>query len=81
MATDLSTLQAYRDEAVVARHKIATGERVVEIWRDGRRLTFSATDIARLTAYIETLDREIATATAEAAGRPRRGSISPGYLG
>lgn len=78
---DLATLQTYRDEAVVARHKLATGEAVAEIWRDGRRLTFRPTDLSKLNEYIATLDREIAEATAIADGRPRRGPLSVGWLG
>lgn len=78
---DVATLQAYRDEAVVARHKLAMGESIAEIWRDGRRMTFRAMNLESLDDYIKTLDREIAEAQAVASGRSRRGPISVGWIG
>lgn len=59
-----------------ARTKLATGERVTEVWRDGRRLTFGTVTLESLDTLLNRLTNELAAATAEEAGSPRRRPIS-----
>lgn len=59
---DVATLQTYLTEAQTARHQLALGDKTVEIWRDGRRLTYSKTSLKELDAYIMKLKQEIADA-------------------
>ena len=73
--TELTTLQTYRDEAIAARHALMTNGGVVEVRRADRSMRFSTATLRELTAYIAELDRDIAAATNEAAGRPRRSAI------
>ena len=71
----LVQLQLWLGEAETARHSLALGEQVVEVWKDGRRVTYSQAKVADLDAYILTLKRDIQEATALAEGKPRRSAI------
>lgn len=70
---DLETLQTRLAEAEAARHSLAMGERVIEVLRDGRRMTFQASNRGDLDAYISELKASIADLEAVAASAlPRR---------
>lgn len=71
----LAQLQTWLTEAEASRHSLALGEQVVEVWKDGRRVTYNQSKIADLDAYIKTLQRDIQEATAVEAGKPRRSAI------
>lgn len=74
---DLTTLQAWLTEAEAARHALATGASVVEIWRDGRRIVYTKANLPDLQKYIDSLKADIATAQDAANGTTvmRRRSI------
>ncbi|EQA97118.1 head-tail joining protein [Sphingobium sp. HDIP04] len=76
---DLTQLQTWLAEAEAARHLLAMGEQVVEVWRDGRRMTYSERNLSDLNDYISFLGNEIDRKTNEAAGRPRRSGIGVTY--
>jgi gpW. len=59
---DLLQLRVWLTEAEAARHALAMGQAVAEVWRDGRRMTFTKADVTRLSDYIEELERKIAKA-------------------
>lgn len=62
-------------EAEAALHALATGQRVVEVWRDGKRMIFSQATIGQLRTYLADLKLELASLTAVADGKPRRRAI------
>lgn len=72
---DLAQLQTWLSEAESARHQLAMGQQVVEVWREGRRLVYSKGSLSQLDSYIATLRGDIAQAESVAAGRPRRSAI------
>lgn len=74
MAT-LAELQA--DLVVVrqARLDLAGGNRVDEVWRDGRKIVSGSVTLDGLTALIAIYEQDIEKAELEAAGRPRRSAI------
>ena len=76
--TDLATLQLWLTEAQAARHSVMTTGAVTEIWRDGRRLTYSRESSRDLDSYISWLQAEILKLTDAANGTTvsRRRSIS-----
>lgn len=64
-------------EAEAARHSLAMGNVVKSIWRDGRRVEYSAggLSLTQIDDYIERLNRELIAATAtEAGSTSKRGS-------
>lgn len=71
----LVQLQLWLTEAENARHSLALGEQVVEVWKDGRRVTYNKGTLADLDAYIKRLERDIEQATNVAAGRRKRSAI------
>lgn len=71
----LAQLQTWLTEAENARHSLALGEQVVEVWKDGRRVTYNRGSLADLDAYIKRLERDIEQATNVAAGKRRRSAI------
>ena len=75
MAT-LTQLQTWLSEAESARHAIAMGEGVVDVMRDGRRISYSKRNLTELNGYIAWLETEIEKKTAEADGSPRRRPIN-----
>jgi len=73
---DLTQLQTWLSEAEVARHALAMGQSVVEVWRDGRRVTYGKSNLADLTEYVRFLEAEIARKTSELDENPRRRPIN-----
>lgn len=57
---DLETLQTRLAEAQAARHALATGQRVVEVVRDGKRMRFQESNKGDLAGYIDELGAAIA---------------------
>lgn len=55
-------IETWITEAEAQRHALATGKGVVEVWRDGRRLTFTTATLADLNTYIATLKSELVEA-------------------
>lgn len=80
MATS-AEIQTLLNEARAARHQLALGQAVVEVWRDGRRIIYSKTDSGKLSDYIATLGSELAAALVEEGGTRvrRRRPISVRY--
>lgn len=72
IAADLVELRA-------ARRALAKGERVEEVWRSGRRLTFGKVTLQSVTTLIEQRERDLEAATASEAGKPRRRPITLGW--
>lgn len=69
---DLATLQLRLTEAEQALHNLAIGARVVDVWKDGRRVQYSEATKDQLEAYIKDLTDQISDAGATATTRPRR---------
>lgn len=76
---DLVQLQTWLAEAEAARHAIAIGGGVQEVWRDGRRVTYTARSLKDLDSYVSWLKAEIAKLENAAAGRPVRSAIGVTY--
>ncbi|MGF7152625.1 gpW family head-tail joining protein [Novosphingobium gossypii] len=77
---DLATLKTRLAEAEEARHALAMGTRVVEVWRDGKRLKFSEANKGDLDGYITDLSGQIADIESAASGaRPRRRFIGVSF--
>lgn len=70
MATVL-TLQARLSEAESALHLLAQGKRAVTVQYENRTVTYTQATMADLTAYIDRLKAELATATAATGGARR----------
>ncbi len=68
-------LAAYR----AARTALVNGERVTEVWRDGRRMIMASITLPQVETAIANLEREYAQAEASEAGRPRRRPINLAY--
>jgi len=77
MADDLATLEARRVEVAAALHELRMGKTVVEVWRDGRRLTYAKANVDDLKGYLSELDGLIADAGGAVNNLPRRGSMRP----
>lgn len=78
MAT-AAQITTWLTEAETARHQLATGQLITEVWRDGRRIIYAGMTLAALESYIATLRTDLAAATAAEAGRPRRTAIGIVY--
>lgn len=61
MATS-TQIQTWISEAESKRHEVALGSAVIEIWRDGRRITRTVTSVKELNAYIAQLKTELTAA-------------------
>ena len=61
------------------RLALANGERVKDIWRDGRRLTFSEITVDGIAKVLAALADELAEAIALEDGTPRRRAIGIRY--
>lgn len=61
------------------RLSLIKGERVKEVWRDGRRLTFSEITLDGIGKVLAALNQELADAIADADGTPRRRAIGIRY--
>lgn len=66
--SDLATLQAWLSEAETARHKLLSGSLRQRVSYNGQDVTFAATDIGKLNAYISDLQARIAALN----GDPRK---------
>lgn len=75
MAT-AAEIQADIDAVRQARRALATGERVDEVWRDGRRMTTGKVTLQGLTDLLDVLRTELAEAQADESGAPRRSAIT-----
>lgn len=73
--TEVERLTRLVAEAEAQRHLVALGQAIVDVWRDGRRVTRKVSSLAELDAYIAGLRRDLEKATATAAGRPARRAI------
>ena len=69
---NLETLQTRLDEAEGALHNLTIGSRVVDVWRDGRRVKYSESNKSDLIEYIAWLKGQIFEVESEAAGLTRR---------
>jgi len=49
-------------EAEAQRHAVATGGAVIDIWRDGRRITRKISSLDELNSYIASLKAELVEA-------------------
>jgi hypothetical protein len=58
-----------------ARAALVNGERVVEVWRDGRRVTYGGASLSEIDAAIKELEREYEQAVNVEAGKSRRRPI------
>lgn len=52
---DIETLKTRLAEAEDARHALATGGRVVDVWKDGRRVRYAEANRGDLDTYIDGL--------------------------
>ncbi len=61
-----------------ARHAVAIGGAVIDVWEDGSRVRRSISSLTELQAYIDRLNRELAAALLAESGstRPARRAIS-----
>jgi hypothetical protein len=58
-----------------AKSALVKGERVTEVWRDGRRMIMASITLPQIEAAIDNLLREYEGATEVEAGRPARRPI------
>lgn len=58
-----------------ARTALVTGERVEDVWRDGRRMRLATLSLSEINQAIADLVREYDMALAAEDGRPRRRPI------
>lgn len=77
--TEADRLRADIAQLETAQTNLATGKRIDEVWRDGRRLIYGKVTAAALDALIKEKRRQLAEAEAVAAGRPRRRAIPIGW--
>ena len=57
--TNQTELRARLDEAEAALHDLMTGRREVSVAYDGKSVTYSRTDVAKLRAYIAELKGKV----------------------
>ena len=76
MAT-AAEIQTMIDEAKAQRHKVALGQAVIDVWRDGRRMRREITRVSELDDYISRLEGELIMAQLAEGITParRRGAI------
>lgn len=60
MATSITTIQQWLDEALAAKHQLSCGKSVVRVGGPDGQVEFTAADHSRLDAWIGTLQRWIA---------------------
>lgn len=79
--TTIERLTRQIGEAETARHNLATGARVAEVMRDGRKVTYGPADMAALEDYIRALRSELVAAQTDAGVAPtrRRRAIGLGW--
>lgn len=75
--TQRSSTEIAADLAVYrsARTALVAGERVKEVWRDGRRMIFDGITLNQIERAIATLEREYEAALSIEDGRPKRRAI------
>lgn len=56
---DLATLRTRLSQAESARHTALTTGQITDVWNNGRRIRYAATDTAALDAYIRDLTAQI----------------------
>lgn len=61
MAT-ATQIETWISEAEAARHKLMSGEDVVDVWKDGRRMRFQKASLSELTEYLAVLRSELVQA-------------------
>ena len=62
-----------------ARTKLASGQRIEDVWRSGRRLTYGKVTLDDLNKLITARENDLAAAEATENGRPRRRAIRLGW--
>lgn len=72
MARTVTEIEADIAAARAARTKLANGERVKDVWKDGRRVTFSEMSMDDFDTMLDSLKDELADATAAAGTTTRR---------
>lgn len=72
IAADLADYRA-------ARSALIKGERVKDVWRDGRRVTYAEISAEDVNKAIAQLEGEYEQAILVEAGKPRRSAIGVGY--
>lgn len=77
--TEVERITAEIAAAKAMRVKVMNGEAVEEVWREGRRVRKPLPKLSELNALITTLERELAEATAVAAGTSKRRPIGLAY--
>lgn len=77
MTTQRTTTQIAADltAARTARSKLIAGERVEDVWRDGRRMRLATVSVAEINTMIADLEREYEQAALVEGGSPRRRAI------
>jgi hypothetical protein len=75
--TEVERLTREIAEAKAQRALVATGQAVIDVWRDGRRIRKMIPTLAELEAHIRQLEGELYTAQLAAGidARPRRSAI------
>ncbi len=63
-----------------ARSALIKGERVEDVWRDGRRMRVADASLSDINSAISDLEREYEQAVAVEAGRPRRRPINLAWI-
>lgn len=79
MARTSAQVQADITAVQAARAQIIAGNRVNDVWRDGRRLSFEKMTLRDCRELLAELDRELEAAIASEDGRPRRRPIRTVY--
>ncbi len=79
MARTVAQVQADIDAVHAARGQIIAGQRVKEVWREGRRLTFESMSLADCQRLLDALSAEMDEAIAGESGRSRRRAIGIGW--
>lgn len=70
---DTATLQARLDEAEAALHALRVGQSVAQVrTADGKQVSYVATDVGKLQAYVNGLKRQLGQ-------RPRGSAIGVGF--
>lgn len=77
--TEAERISTEITSARALRSKIVSGEAVIELWRDGRRVRKQLPTLAELNAHITRLERELAEANIVSAGGSRRRAIGLAY--
>ncbi len=77
--TDAERIASELTAARALRAKIVSGEAIIELWRDSRRVRKQMPTLSELNNHIMRLERDLAQANAVAAGGSRRRAIGLAY--